>query len=138
MNTSQSAKDLFENRGGIDNHNLNTVMQLLSQNDDHEETFATSNYYDTDSMLESFNQNSCDFSTLTLNIAGINTKFDELTALIRYLDDREFHFSAILIQETMLSDEDCNSDKIKIFNIPIDVGLKLCAVSSRSAFPVWC
>ena len=118
MNTSQLAKDLFQNIGGIDKHDLNNVMQLLSQNDDHHETFAASNYYDVDSMLDSFKRNKCDFSTLTLNTAGINTKYDELTALLRYLNDQKFQFSAILLQETMLSDEDCNSENIRIFNIP--------------------
>ena len=109
MNTSQLAKNLFENRGGIEKHNLNNVIQILSKKDEHQDTFATSNYYDIDSNLASFNRNKCDFSTLTLNIEGINTKFDQLTILLRTLDDKNFNFSAILLQETMLSDDDCNS-----------------------------
>ena len=119
MNTLPLANNLFENRGGIDRHNLNNVIQLLSQNDDdHQETFATSNYYDIESMLDSFKEKKSDFSTLTLNIDGINTKFDELSALIRCLDDQNFQFSAILLQETMIADGDCNSENINIFNIP--------------------
>ena len=99
MNTSQLVKNLFENRGGIEKHNLNNVIQLLSKNDDHQETFATSNYYDIDSMLESFNRNKCDFSTLTLNIDGINTKFDQLTALITCLWPIQISLSAFAIQD---------------------------------------
>ena len=79
MNFSQLAKDLFENKGGIEKHNLNNIIQLLSQNDDKEETLATSNYYDIEDMLDKFKSKKSDFSVLTLNIDGINTKFNELT-----------------------------------------------------------
>ena len=118
MTISKTAKELFANKGGIEKHNLNNVLQLLSQNDDHQETFATSNYYDIESMLKSFKKKKCDFSLLTLNIDGINTKYNELTAFLKQLDDENFTFSAILLQETRLSDDDCKSDYIKIFNIP--------------------
>ena len=118
MNISQLAKDLFENKGGIEKHNLNHIIQLLSQKDDNEETLATSNYYDIDDMLDKFKSKKSDFSVLTLNIDGINTKFNELTLFLRTLADANFYFSAILLQETMLSDDDCNSENIKIFEIP--------------------
>ena len=118
MTISKTAKDLFAHRGGIEQHDLNNVLQLLSKNDDEEETFATSNYYEIEEMLSHFKKRRCDFSTMTLNIDGINTKFNELTAFIKQLDDNDFTFSAILLQETRLSIDDCNSEYIKIFNIP--------------------
>ena len=118
MTISKLAKELFANRGGIDKHNLNNILQLVSQNDDHQETFATSDYYDIENMLSSFKKCKGDFSMLTLNIDGINTKFNELTAFLKQLDDENFTFSAILLQETRLSDEDCKSDFINIFIIP--------------------
>ena len=118
MNISDLGKELLENKGNVENYDLNNVIQLLDRSEDHQETFMTSNYYDIDSMLESLNKNKCDFSTLTLNIEGINTKFNELLAFTSLLQDQNFHFSAILLQETMLSDSDCESDNINIFNIP--------------------
>merc|ERR1711947_62497 len=57
-------------------------------------------------MLDSLKRKKCDFSTLTLNIEGINTKFNDLLAFVS------------LLQETMLSDRDCESDYVNIFNIP--------------------
>ena len=54
MTISKTAKDLFAHRGGIEQHNLNNVLQLLSKNDDEEETFATSNYYEIEELLAHF------------------------------------------------------------------------------------
>merc|ERR1712208_180064 len=69
-------------------------------------------------MLDSLKRKKCDFSTLTLNIEGINTKFNDLLAFVSLLQDHSFHFSAILLQETMLSDRDCESSNMNIFEIP--------------------
>ena len=118
MSISDLGRELLENKGNVDKYNFNNVIRLLNKNEDHQETFANSDYYDIDSMLESFNRDKCNFSTLTLNIDGINTKFNELLAFITLLQDQNFHFSAILLQETMLSDMDCESNNVNIFEIP--------------------
>ena len=118
MGISDLGRELLTNKGNVDDYNFNNVIQLLNRNGDDQETYTTSDYYDIDNMLESIGREKCDFSTLTLNIEGINTKFNELLAFISLLQDQNFHFSAILLQETMLSDNDCKSDNVNIFNIP--------------------
>ena len=44
------------------------------------------------------------FSILSLNIQSINIKFDSLLALLSVLDEKDFNFNAICLQETWLPD----------------------------------
>ena len=96
MGISDLGRDLLKNKGNVDDYNFNNVIQLLNRNGDDQESYTTSDYYDIDNMLKSIDRQKCDFSILTLNIEGINTKFNELLAFISLLQDKNFHFSAIL------------------------------------------
>ena len=58
------------------------------------------------------------FSTLSLNIESINSKFNKLTAFIEILDNNSCFIDAILIEETWLTDEQCTSEAINYYNIP--------------------
>ena len=54
------------------------------------------------------------FSLLSVNIQSINAKFDKLLTLITYLNESNFMFSAICIQESWLK----QGQDISLFQIP--------------------
>ena len=123
MSTSTLGAELLKHLGGIDNHSLNEIVRIFSLDEDHQETFKTSNYYDLDSMLKSFQEKPPSLSVLSLNIEGLNAKFDKLTSFIKLLDKEGFNFSAIMLQETHLPKE-INEESYSIpgYQTPIHEG----------------
>ena len=102
MSITTLGTELLKNLGGADKNNLNEIVKIFSLDEDHQETFQTSNYYDLDSMLKSFQNKPPSLSVLSLNIEGLTAKFNTLTSFIKLLDKGDFSFSAIMLQETHL------------------------------------
>ena len=118
MATSDLANDLLRNIGGIDENNLNSILQIDSRHDDQIETFNPSNYYDIDSFIKVFENGDQMFTTLSLNIESINAKFNQLTSFMDNLNEHKCEIDAIFIQETWLTDQQCNSNIIQHYHVP--------------------
>ena len=112
------ANDLLGNIGGIDQNNLNSILQIDSKYDEQMETFTPSNYHDIDSLMKVCKTSDQKFCTLSLNIESLKSKFNQLTTFIEMLSRNNCLLDAILIQETWLTDQQCKSEAIKSYNIP--------------------
>jgi len=56
--------------------------------------------------------------TPTINIESISSKFNTLTAFLEALNKSNCFLDALLIQETWLSDKQCEDDFIELYKIP--------------------
>ena len=68
------------------------------------------------------------FTVLDLNIQSLNAKFDSLMLFLDELAVKEFHFSAICLQETWMNE---NSVGYDMFNIPGYTPITLPATCSK-------
>ena len=69
-------------------------------------------------MTDNLKPHEKSFSLMSLNIQSINAKFDKLTTLLSYLNESNFMFSAICIQETWLRhDQDTSPFEIPGYNL---------------------
>ena len=71
-------------------------------------------YIDIDYLSDQLIPHTKKFSVLSVNIQSINAKFDKLLALTTYLNDNNFMFSTICIQESWLKQR----QDISLFQIP--------------------
>ena len=118
MCLSKFGKELLSSKGKLEQYDLNNIVQLFRKDEDQHATFSSSQYYEVDKLIDLLKDHKHNFTTLTLNIEELNTKYNELLAFVKLLDAENIHISAILLQETMLSDSDCEENNIKIFDIP--------------------
>ena len=73
---------------------------------------------DIDSMIDNLKPHEKSFSLISLNIQSINAKFDNFTTLLSYLNESNFMFSSICIQETWLRhDQDTSLFEIPGYNL---------------------
>ena len=114
MNQSDFNDEILRNTGGRSKNNLNEILNNFTDTDIEIDTFSESPYIDIDSLSEQLNPHTKKFSVLSVNIQSINAKFDKLLALITYLNDNNFMFSAICIQESWLK----QGQDIFLFQIP--------------------
>ena len=117
MTISKLGNELLKNVGGTDLNNLNEIIKIFTLDEDHQETFSTSNCYDIDSLIKSCIEKKPSLSVLSLNIDGLNTKFNQLTAFLSILDDSGFRFNAIMLQQTMLP-KTIDDKLLNTYNIP--------------------
>ena len=118
MTAQTLANELLKNVGGVEKNNLNSVLQINSTRDDETDTFQPSGYYDIDSFIEILHSSIQTFTSLSINIESINSKFNNLSALVEILDKNNCHVDSYLIQESWLSDEQCKSKVMEQYNIP--------------------
>ena len=102
MNLSDFNDEILRNIGGKSRNNLNEILNNFTDTDFEIDTFNESPYIDIDSLSAQLIPHTKKFSVLSVNIQSINAKFDKLLALITYLNDNNFMFSAICIQEWWL------------------------------------
>ena len=95
-------EEILENIGGKSQNNLNEILRNFTDADFEVQTFDDSSYIDIDSMTDNLKPHEKSFSLMSLNIQSINAKFDKLTTVLSYLNESNFMFSAICIQETLL------------------------------------
>ena len=110
--------DLLEHIGGVENNDLNAVLQINSKHDDQTETFVPSNYYSIDDFNKIGKNTDHNFSVLSLNIESIKSKFNQLIGLAEILDRNSCKIDAYLIQETWLDELQCKSNVINNYHIP--------------------
>ena len=118
MNAETLANDLLMNFGGVEKNSLNNVLQIESSHDNKSEAFTPSHYYDIDSFIEISKRSHHKFQTLSINIESINAKFNQLRTLVELLDQSNCYIDAFFIQETWLSDAQCDSKIIEQYLIP--------------------
>ena len=111
-------EEILENIGGKSQNNLNEILRNFTDTDFEVQTFDDSSYIDIDSMTDNLKPHEKSFSLMSLNIQSINAKFDKLTTLLSYLNESNFMFSAICIQETWLRhDQDTSLFEIPGYNL---------------------
>ena len=111
-------EEILENIGGKSQNNLNEILRNFTDTDFEVKTFDDSSYIDIDSMTDNLKPHEKSFSLMSLNIQSINAKFDKLTTLSSYLNESNFMFSAICIQETWLRhDQDTSLFEIPGYNL---------------------
>ena len=99
MNQSDFDDEILRNIGGKSKNDLNEILNHFTDTDFDIDTFSESPYIDINSLSEQLIP---------------HAKFDKLLALITYLDDNNFMFSAICIQESWLK----QGQDISLFQIP--------------------
>lgn len=118
MTSYDLANTLFEKLGGIEKHNLNSLLQFSDSTEDYENSYSPSDYYDIESFIKLTKNLRQAFSSLTLNIESIQAKFDLLLAFVENISQHNFYFDALFLQETWLTDQQCDQKNIKRFDIP--------------------
>ena len=93
---------------------MNEALNSFTDTDFEIDTLRASPYIDIDSFSEGPTPHTKTFSFLSVNIQSMNAKFDKLLTLITYLNENNFMFSAICIQESWLK----QGQDISLFQIP--------------------
>ena len=117
INMNDISYEILNSIGGGNQNNLKTIIEEFDiTKEENREHFSTSNYYDFEGTVEALSGQSHKFIALTLNIEGLNAKFDKLTSYLEMLSANDIHFDAINLQETWPPDPDLTN--YDIFNIP--------------------
>ena len=114
MDNTSLESDILRNFGGLPPNDLNSLLQTNEDLNPEIQTFDHSPYYDCATLDAALISNSHQFTVLSINIQSIAAKFDKLTAFLHNLQEKQFEFSAICLQETWLSE---NHDA-SIFQLP--------------------
>ena len=86
-------------------NNLIDVLRTLEDDPQNEmKIFADSPYLSMNEIDHTLSKYKNRISIFSLNIQGIGSKFDSLLALLSILNEKDFYFNAICLQETWLSD----------------------------------
>ena len=108
MTYSKLAKEMLEPFGGTKKHNLNSILKIRDKTCDTGNSFLPADYHDVDSFIKHLKlKKGNKFVTLSINIESISSKFNKLTAFLETLSRENCFIDAILIQESWLSDDDC-------------------------------
>lgn len=118
MNNHNTDYEILRNVGGKYQNNLNEILRNFKDNDFEMDTFGDSPYIDIDSFSKQLEPHSKSFSVLTLNIQSINAKFDKLITLLSLLEESNFKFSVICLQETwLMQNQDTSLFQISGYNL---------------------
>ena len=112
MTYSKFSREVLDQFGGNKRNNLNEVLRIKDKNIDLGDTFIPADYHEIDSFIEKFKTAGNTFSTVTLNIESIKSKFSKLLAFLQLISDKNCYLDALLLQETWLSDEQCEEDAL--------------------------
>ena len=91
--------------GNQDNSSL-TILDSIEDTENEIKVNYKSPYMDTANLKTFLEKNKTNFTVLSTNIASINAKFDELFLFVENLKQSNLQFSAIIIQESWLSQND--------------------------------
>ena len=93
---------ILSNLGGVESHNLISILDI---EDNEPQSIQHSSYYDTDSFKKLITNHNNIFSVLSLNIQSINAKFSELETFVEELQNSQFKFNVICLQECWIRDQ---------------------------------
>ena len=92
--------------GGSNNNDLINILDTNRIDNYEPQLIRRSSYYDSDKFTELTQTIKSCFSVLSTNIQSINSKFNELEAVIEKLSSNSFKFNVICLQETWTSEND--------------------------------
>ena len=118
MSSLNLANELLGALGGVSKNSLNSLLEIDNKNGDQYETFTSSDYYDIDSFIKLFKSLEQIFSSISLNMESLPSKFNQLLAFLEILNENGCMLDAMLLQETWLSDKQCSKKAIQIYDIP--------------------
>ena len=94
---------------------LNNVLRSFVDDPNNEvRTYSDSLYIPTENVENVLSQYPNNFSLFSLNNQSLNSKFDSLSAFLSHLNEKDYNFDAICLQETWLPPDGDTS----LFNIP--------------------
>ena len=102
-------EQFLQHLGGVRTNSLRELLQVTSVGLGEENMHSLithSPYFDTDQIGKLATSKQHCFSILSSNIESINAKFGELEILVEQLNQLNFKFSAICLQESWLSTDD--------------------------------
>jgi endonuclease/exonuclease/phosphatase family metal-dependent hydrolase len=129
---AESLPSILRSLENIGDFNLQSVV-----NDDEDENrfVIESPYIDTDELSGYLKNVKTNFSVLSLNIQSLNAKFNSLLAILENLQEINFMFDAICLQETWITG---SPPDFSMFNIPRYTTIPLSAsISSHSGLVIY-
>ena len=102
-------EDMLSNYGGFDENSLNNIIAPdgnINEDDNNDlyDLIRHSFYYSDEQILSHLRERRQNFLILSMNIASLNTKFDQLKIYVELLKTHNCEFSIICLQESWLSD----------------------------------
>ena len=112
MDNSDIINDILKHVGGDAKNNLNELLRSFDDSEDEIKTFGYSPYID----IHNFDHNVLKgkFTILSMNIQSVFAKYDSLLSTLELLNNDDFQFSAICLQECWLDD----GHNTNVLNIP--------------------
>ena len=112
MDNSDLINDILKHVGGDAKNNLNELLRSFDDSEDEIKTFGYSPYID----INNFDHNVLKgkFTILSMNIQSVFAKYDSLLSTLELLNNDDFQFSAICLQECWLDD----GHNTNVLNIP--------------------
>ena len=102
LNDNLSAGILYGNQ----ENSLATILDSIEDTENEIKINYKSPYMDNANLQTFLEKNITNFTVLSTNIASINAKYDELVLFVENLKQSNLQFSAIIIQESWLSQND--------------------------------
>ena len=95
----------LKHHGGLEKNSLDRILrQHCNEESIDLHTFTSSSYYDHNLFNKLIQAHKQQFSIMSSNIQSINAKIDELKAFVIEMEQLNFQFDAICLQETWLDD----------------------------------
>ena len=101
-NTVLNAKDILKEYGGVNKNMLENILSAYEHHDTELQTLKHSPYYSVDNLPKYLCIKNGNFTILSINVDGLLSKIDELSALIELLQQQNIMFDVICIQESHL------------------------------------
>ena len=118
MTYSKFATELLEPFGGKKLNNLNDVLRIKDKNIDLGDTFIPADYHEIESFINKLKVKGNTFSSITLNVESIKSKFSKILAFLQTVSDSGCYLDCLLLQETWLTDKQCEGDLLDLYKIP--------------------
>ena len=102
-------EDMLSNYGGFDENSLNNIIAPdgnINEDDNNDlyDLIRHYFYYSDEQILSHLKERRQNFSISSMNIASLNTKFDQLKIYVELLRTHNCEFNIICLQESWLSD----------------------------------
>ena len=102
-------EDMLSNYGGFDQNSLNNIIAPdghinEDDNDDLYDLIRHSFYYSDKQIVSHLKERRHNFSILSMNVASLNAKFDQIKIYVELLKAHNCELSIICLQESWLSD----------------------------------
>ena len=93
-------------QGGVQHNSLQHVLQTQYDIQNPLQILQGSSYYDTETFKTLVRNKGNNFRIFSSNIQSINAKFDELEAYVLELEQMQFHYSVLCLQECWIKHND--------------------------------